>query len=193
MNLKPFLIVITGEKNIGKTSFIEEFYKILSCERIPAAGICEIKSDDLNGYFIKNLFSGEKFRWADKVSCEPGKVPFRFYSENLEMIIESFAKSLKTVEGNNILFFDEYGKMEKAGKGLIEVFKRFMLSSKISIVVVQKAILEYFLSEYDSHFEKKIIINLAADDSGSSEKKIREIITYIRDAEHAGNFEGLLL
>ena len=175
MNETPSIIIISGERDTGKTSFVETLYQGLNGMSCQVAGICEIKTDDLNGYFIKNLSDGQKFKWAEKISGKCKEIPYKFYSENVEKISELLKNSINDSPGEFILIFDEFGRLELRGEGLLPVFSRFILNAKVSVVVVQKVILKEFIFRYSSCFGEIINIELTTEDIKRPDDKLREI------------------
>ena len=160
MNTKSKVIVVTGKKDIGKTTLIKKIFLKFK-KKCFIIGFCEIKTPSSEKYFIENLVTSEKFKWAEreKYPSKNSKCTYRFFQENLSMIHDSIIKDMEVTK-DFVFIFDEYGRLENKYEGLYTLFKELAIKSKVLIIVVQKSILNEFIKKNFNFFEEYRIFDL---------------------------------
>ena len=184
MTAKTKLLVFTGKKNIGKTTFIKQVYGNFSEMGFKINGFIETKTDDFKNYEIENINTQERFPWATKSFMNNKKIDnntsYDFHTDKLDSIFSSLINSLHNNEKRDIFIFDEFGKMEMRGYGLIKIFDYFSNSHKYLFIVVQESIVDEFLKKYKDKFYDSALIKIDFNLIQSSSDIIREIKAYLR-------------
>lgn len=106
------IIMITGKVNAGKTSLMRELVKKEKKAGFSPAGILApgvFQAGVKTGYDVKSVASGKRARLARR---DPGG-KFIFYRKGFELA----RKALLPSAGRAVMFLDEAGPLELAGKG----------------------------------------------------------------------------
>ncbi|MDA3812199.1 MAG: hypothetical protein PF518_17920 [Spirochaetaceae bacterium] len=112
--------IITGDRGIGKTTFLQKKKDYLSSENKLVTGILTPASYDTmgnkNGFYALNLGNDEKWELArsDKNLGGPSYGPFLFSSHGLDKANNILINNLKKNMG--IVFLDEIGPLELQNK-----------------------------------------------------------------------------
>lgn len=165
MRAKHKLVVLTGSRGTGKTTTAIELFRHSKQRGLLVAGFAEIKNEAA-GYTIKNLPTEEEFVWAKENSpvcaeeSEQAISHYLFYDHIIPDVARSLSSSLTAPINHHVFFFDEFGRLEINGKGLITIFDDFALAAKSTIIVVQKKVLTEFTDHYSQYFNRQKIFNL---------------------------------
>jgi nucleoside-triphosphatase THEP1 len=178
------IVVITGEKNIGKTTFIKKLYTALLKLDLEVNGFREIKTCDLLNYEIENLKTGERFLWAQRNQNSTNllnsfKTKYNYNTSNLDNILNSLKKNVLESKEKDIFIFDEFGKIEIKGSGLLKIFEFFFKKYNCLIIVVQKSVLQEFSNKYNEDFSQKLLIELDLDRLNNVNGTINEVNAFL--------------
>lgn len=164
---KPKLIIITGPKHTGKTSYLTNLTANFKNLSWPVSGIISpgtMKNGKRNTISVINLKTGEKKILASRTKpikdAATRHCSFKFDRKGFE-----FAnKALLDYSPSGIVFLDEFGPLEFLGKGYCHAFNH-LLHSNISAlyVVVRKELLSRFIAEY-----AKVPYEIVEIDSGDN-------------------------
>ncbi|MGC1121026.1 MAG: nucleoside-triphosphatase [Candidatus Methanofastidiosia archaeon] len=128
------MIVITGEKGIGKTTLLR---KVVEESKRDFYGVISDRFE--KGYYVEDLKTGEK-----RILCSengPGLKFRRFFFnvESLQFVIDSLGR-----EGD-ILVYDEIGYLEM--EGILDIF---CYIREPGVVIVRKELVDAFSSRVDA-------------------------------------------
>jgi nucleoside-triphosphatase THEP1 len=129
-----FMIVITGEKGIGKTTVLR---KVVEGSKKDFYGVISDRFE--KGYYVEDLKTGER-----RILCSengPGLKLRRFFfnMESLQFVIESLER------GGDILVYDEIGYLE-----MERALDIFCYIREPAIVIVRKELVDTFSSGIDA-------------------------------------------
>jgi nucleoside-triphosphatase THEP1 len=133
------LILLTGEKHSGKTTFLKRLAVKLKKEKFRIAGFLApsiYEGAFLLGYDLVDIQNGRHEEFARRKSVEDA---FQFSEQGLEF----GWKILKSKETRNadLIIIDEFGPLELAGLGWRETIDSLLLSTDcIVMLVVRKEI-----------------------------------------------------
>ncbi|HDM23159.1 MAG TPA: hypothetical protein ENG20_05190 [Methanomicrobia archaeon] len=129
------IIVITGEKHVGKTTVLKKIIENLGKD------IFGVISESFNdGFWVEDLNTKEK-----RVLASKNKIGFKLRGYYFDPEVIKFVKKALERKGE-ILVYDEIGYLEM--NGFIDVFKYL---KKNSIVIVRKDILKDVLKKMDEY------------------------------------------
>ena len=128
------MILITGEKGIGKTTLLK---KVIDKSKRDFYGIISERFD--KGYYVEDLKTGEK-----RILCSKNCIGFKvrgFYFDpvTLEFVIESLKRK------GEILVYDEVGYLEIEGRIRIWEYIR-----EPAILIVRKELVDVLSSRFDA-------------------------------------------
>ena len=145
------LILVTAERNGGKSSEMWKLYR--SClERGEAPGgfITELK-EDKSSYNLIDLLSGNKLLMADDGPGEAAEI-WSIPGSKYHFPRATFKKVFRRIEENldrEILFIDEAGKLEFAGKGIAPVLHMLRKRYKGTLIIaVRQSNVKMFLERF---------------------------------------------
>jgi len=160
---KPLVVVISGGKHCGKTSFAEHLIEDFKSKNWPVSGILApstIENSVRASIYVKNIKTNETKLLASRTKsisdCKCVYGGFTFSQSAL-----NFAEtSLLDYTQGNIVFIDEVGPLELSGLGYANAFNA-LLSANISalFVVIRKPLVKKFLEEFNVDNYQIIDIN----------------------------------
>ena len=143
-------ILITGEKNRGKSTFLYKICKNCKCSGVICLPVFEngikIGSDAIN------LVNGKKKIFArikDKASFS-GIVMDKYVinPEGINHAIEAIEEGIRS---DATLIIDEVGSLEMRGKGYYKILKKAIHRNNV-VIVVRKSILKKFLKKFPGNY-----------------------------------------
>ncbi len=143
------IIIIKGEKNSGKTSFMKELSDLLLSENININGFLSIgkfRNNQKTEFYLEKIPEGCKKLLCTvkpiKTKIKTGKYYFN------EQTVEFGNKILKNTN-NEIVIIDEIGPLELKNKGWSESMEKLLEKDKITqIWVVRNKIIKDILKRY---------------------------------------------
>lgn len=167
--------IITGDRGVGKTTFILNKIQNIKNMGRTAHGIITPplydKRHEKIGFFALNTASGEEWELArtDKILTGPSFGPFHFCEEGFTKANRDLYQDLKSKK--NIIFLDEIGPLELLHKKgyypILKLFKEVSLKQNILLVIRPSLILE-FINRYIPDKKYKIL-TLTAQNRDSTE------------------------
>ncbi len=151
-NRQPRVIIITGEKHEGKTTFTGKVTNILKANGKSVGGFLAIGSFEDNRrseFKLKSLVDGEE-KPLCSIHFESGQQagPFRFSEEGLQFGNELLSSG--SVAGNDVVVIDEIGPFELKGQGWSDAIRELMQSSEALLIwVVRKSLVEEVISRWE--------------------------------------------
>ena len=160
--IKHRVIIITGEKNEGKTSFIKDIISLLTEHKINFGGVLSAKQlvdNNCIGYDIVDIKSDFKtpfLQQGDMLNSE-NNIRWSIVKQGLEFGKQSLKKS---VENNDVIIIDEIGLLELQNKGWSDFLNEIKnYQEKIYILTVRKMFVDDIISKYN--LGSAVIINIA--------------------------------
>jgi len=129
------ILIITGEKRIGKTTILKKIIKNLEKDIF---GVISESFED--GFLVEDLKTKEK-----KVLASKNKIGFKLRGYYFDPEVIKFVEKALKREGE-ILVYDEIGYLEM--RGFLDIFKYL---KKNSIMIVRKDILKDVLKKIENY------------------------------------------
>lgn len=151
-NMQPRIVIITGEKHEGKTTFTADLVKFLKKHGKSIGGFLSLGSFEDNrrsSFKLRSLEDGREMPLCS-IHFTSGEQagPFRFSREGLQ-----FGKKLLTpgaLSGKDVVVIDEIGPFELKGKGWSEAITELMSHSEILFIwVVRKSLVEEVINHWE--------------------------------------------
>jgi nucleoside-triphosphatase THEP1 len=164
INRTPQVIIIAGEKNEGKTTFIKNILSEIKENGIKTGGIISEKifeNEKLIGYNIIDIETSKNnafLRKGDFDNCDKIK-KYSILKSGLEFGNDSL---IKAAENNSLLIIDEVGQLELLNKGwhqsILEILKSDV---KTIIITVRTEFIETIKEKYslDTNLNLKVSEN----------------------------------
>jgi len=136
-------ILLIGERNSGKSTFLYNLFKISDCGGIICLPV--FKNGKKIGTDAINLLNKEKEifcrlkKFANFDGIEMGRYIISYRG------IEFCKKALKEAKERDLIIIDEFGFLEINGEGIYEEAKEIIESNKNVIVVLRKGIEKEFI------------------------------------------------
>ncbi len=160
--IKHRVIIITGEKNEGKTSFIKDTISLLTEHKINFGGVLSEKQlvdNNCIGYDIVDIKSDFKtpfLQQGDMLNSE-NNIRWTIVKQGLEFGKQSLKKSVKN---NDVIIVDEIGLLELQNKGWSDFLKAIKNHQKKTYILsVRKMFVDDLISKYN--WENPIIIDIS--------------------------------
>ncbi|MDD2635176.1 MAG: nucleoside-triphosphatase [Bacteroidales bacterium] len=149
---KPNIIIITGEKNQGKTTFIKKTINVLKKHKVNYGGVFSEKqlvNNNCIGYDIVDIKSKIKtpfLQQGDMLNSEKN-MKWTIVKQGLEFGVQSLKKS---VENNDVIIIDEIGLLELQNKGWSDILNETKNQhGKTYILSVRRMFVEDLLNKYN--------------------------------------------
>jgi len=173
INLGPQIIIISGEKNEGKTTFIKSVLSEINNNKIKVGGIISEKTFDdekLIGYDIIDIESGRDsafLRKGEYENCDRIK-KFSILNTGLDF----GKKTLKDASTNDsLMIIDEVGQLELWDKGWHQTISDLNKSKvRTLIITIRTEFVEEIINKYN--FKKTEVFNV----SKNSPKELLDLI-----------------
>lgn len=152
------IIFITGKPGSGKTTLIKELIEELKRKGKIVGGIIspEIrnKEGEREGFYLVDLFSGEKALMADAKKIKSGLrvSKYKVSVENINRIIEIFWRS---ADKYNFIVIDEIGRMELFSDQFMVMLNKIFDSGKPALASLHLSCLETFKEKGKVYFLTK--------------------------------------
>lgn len=156
------IFVITGEKDSGKTRFVNELLTRLQSKGIAVAGIVQnkiIKNDERYGYDLYDVQSQQTVPLCrtDAVDEDIIAGPFKFFSEAIRF--GNDALSITKVQESGIVIIDEVGPLEMKGKGWASALEKLIEGyTGTLILIVRDSLTEDIFNKFQ--FTPKEVWNI---------------------------------
>lgn len=149
----PKIVIITGPKHSGKTTYAKELANRFKAKNWPISGIIApslMKNNRRSTIFVEDITTNEIKLLASRTT-PINDLLYEYGGFNFSKSGLDFAKSaLKMHHNNGIVFLDEYGPLEFANLGFSENFSSLIKTNVSAIyVVVREEMLNRFLKEYE--------------------------------------------
>lgn len=152
---EKFPIIVAGDVGAGKTSTCMDALDQLEEMDLRVGGVLSprvIDSGVTVGYDVVDLFSGERENFLRTGSAGGSKVG-RFYLQSGGLAFTNRAIS-RGIARTDLVFFDEVGRMELSGEGLVDSLEELLEADVQGVYLVRKAFVERFrrkfqLDQYD--------------------------------------------
>lgn len=173
------IIIVTGDKAEGKTTFIADLTEKLQdmgfrVEGFYSRGIWKNRiRDHYNLFDIKHK---EEFLLCDRnVSDEKDRVgEYYFRKETIDRGIQIIRNAIET--SSPVIVLDEAGKLEITGKGWFPVLKRVLsLGNTMVVVAVRKIFVDQIIASFS--IKNPRIVNISKETSDNVVKYISDILS----------------
>ena len=170
------LILLTGEKHSGKTTFLKKVAAKLKKENFRIAGFLApsiYEGAFLSGFDIVDINNGRRVKLARRKSLDEA---FQFSEHGLKF----GRKILKSKETRNadLIIIDEFGPLELQGGGWRECVDSLLKSVKSLILLVVRKESAEEVSRLYSH--KHPIVLPASDSLSADNKQFRKLINELQ-------------
>jgi len=135
-------MIITGQKEIGKSTLCYKVIEYLQNLNIKVGGVITLQNDKKSFYLIGSKLKIPFEAKKNELYIKIGR--FRIHRENLDRAISSIQSSLES----QFLFLDEIGILELQGQGYYPILSSVVLRGKTNIFVVKEKILDEFQKIY---------------------------------------------
>jgi nucleoside-triphosphatase THEP1 len=179
MNEEKRMVIITGDRSEGKTSFLEKIILLLKEDKVGISGfLSSVTFEDgvKKGYDLLNLETGERTVFI-RTEEFPGSKKFRKYYFGQEGLIKGkrILSELQEIS-SSILIIDEVGPWELEDKGwAAELQNLLSLRSYRMVWVIRKEILEDALKKWK--LQDALIIDVANVQVSEAKMKILEFFS----------------
>lgn len=159
------VIIITGKKQGGKTSFVEAFVKILERNGNMVKGFLakgKFKDNVRSEFYISDIQSGKSVLLCNIKGNENQKRIGRFYFDEEGL---KFGKNIlkpSMLEKADFVVIDEIGPFELKGKGWTESIELLLSDDKFTMIwVVREKLVYHILRRFG--ITKSLIVNIDKD------------------------------
>ncbi|MCK5776459.1 MAG: DUF2478 domain-containing protein, partial [Bacteroidales bacterium] len=147
------VVVISGDTQSGKSSFLTEIQQALEKKAINQVGFIAdsiYEGDQIKGHLIKDISTNDSFRISFRDFKENSQKIGRFYllDEGLEFG-KNIIKKINTSTSNDVVIIDEIGRLELDGGGWSAEVKELLTDkSKPIILIVRGKYLDEFVEKF---------------------------------------------
>lgn len=149
-------IIFVGKKNSGKSSLLYQLMKDCKCGGIVCLPVFE--DNKKIGTDAINMCSGERkiFSRIKEIANFDGieTKKYRISFEGIKFCINAVEEAIEKCKKCRLIIIDEFGVLERNGKGLNDVIKKALESDKDVVIVVRKELEKEFLEKFPYEFEK---------------------------------------
>lgn len=166
----PLIIIITGHKHSGKTTFALNLIKQFHAKNWPVSGIVApslMQQNRRSTIYVQNIKTGEKKLLASR-DLNVDDAIFNYGNFNFSASGYAYAKAaLLDYREKDIVFLDEFGPIELSKMGYAAEFEILARATNVSaiFVVVRKEILDRFYKNFPDLVFETIDIQAVAEHS----------------------------
>ncbi len=145
------ILIITGEKNSGKSSKADEIVKFLQKSGKNVQGIISIgifSGNDKTGYNAVDISTGKTFQLASVLSGEKFRLQQGKYYFNQD-VFNLLNETLNRESTGDIIILDEVGYLELNEEGFYSSIENFLKKFKGKIIlIVRESLLENTIDKF---------------------------------------------
>jgi nucleoside-triphosphatase len=164
------LILITGKKHSGKTTFVQKLAERLKKENFSIAGFIApsvYEGAFLLGFDLADIQNSQKNKFARRKST----------TDNFEFSEEGYRFGRKILESEetrnaDLIIIDEFGPMELEGQGWRKNVDSLLENQKCLLLVVREELVEKV---------EKLYSNLSCRTFSATEKSVEKIISLLSE------------
>lgn len=159
-------VIVSGDVGAGKTTACQEIIDDLRDNGFQSGGVLSPRVTDSEttvGYDVVDLLTGERRSFLRNKPPGEGKLG-RFYlqEEGLSFAVEAIRRG---IEGADLVFLDEVGRMELNGQGLADPLGELLEAEVQGVYLVRPAYLGRFREEF--RIEEYVELRIRKDEGGS--------------------------
>lgn len=158
--MKQPVFIVFGESGSGKTTCLQNLKVLLEAENLTVGGIVALgiwKNNKRDYFDLIDLKSGDKIRYCQRAHEDNWDSVGPFFINPLGQSFGELALSVKYLEHCNVVFIDEIGPFELAGKGWAKSFEEILKHLEKPLVVsVRESLLEEIIQKWDLKVVSKI-------------------------------------
>jgi nucleoside-triphosphatase THEP1 len=152
LKTRPLIVIITGEKHAGKTTYATSLVEKFQEKHWPISGILapsEMQAGRRTTIWVKSIKSGAAKLFASRTAAIPDKI-YEYGEFNFSQAGYNFAhQELLDYSPRGIVFLDEFGVLEFAGLGYAQELQELLKTNIAALfVVVRKELVEKFIAAY---------------------------------------------
>ncbi len=143
--IKSRLVIITGEKGIGKSTLCRKVVNNLVGRGVTCGGIITLKKEN-SELWVENISTGKQEMLASvkATSIGPRAGKYYFKPEGLEFGMQA----IKEATGVDVLLVDELGHLETRGGGFSPAISLINGRSGRSVVVIRRELLSIITPKF---------------------------------------------
>ncbi len=157
------VIIISGKKGEGKTTFVQNLIPLLKSKNYSVGGILSqkiIKNDDIIGYEIEDIETNQKFPFLT-LNQNQGDLIGKFQINPIGIEKGNEILSIEKQKNNQFIIIDEVGKLELESNGwylsLIELINK---TDKTIIITVKDIYVERVIEKTQTnHLHRTVNLN----------------------------------
>lgn len=151
---QPQIILLTGPKHSGKTTYALELVTKFRNNNWPVSGILApstLHNNRRSTIYVTDLATNTKRLLASR-ELKIENIAYEYGGFNFAQAGLEFARqALKNTNKNDIVFLDEYGPLEFANLGFADEFKQLTASNISAIfVIIREELVQRFLSYHNN-------------------------------------------
>ncbi len=135
---KPNIVIITGKKGEGKTTFLIEIVNNCKAKKIETTGILQLgfwENNKRHHFDIIDIKTNQSMELCSIVGNENQQKFGSFYFNNDALEFGKKALSLENIQSADIVFIDEIGMLELQDNGWAESLKNILEAYQKTIII----------------------------------------------------------
>ncbi|MHA2347980.1 MAG: nucleoside-triphosphatase, partial [Candidatus Hodarchaeales archaeon] len=143
--------IVTGPKQVDKSTLCWEFMKYLQSKGVSMGGVITLQNKS-KSFFLVNTQRKISFEAQRKEEFIPiGK--FKVHKKHMDIVKAQILEDIDC----EYLFLDEIGILEIMGKGYFNILEKVLARTDGTILVIRELILDDFFNEFPPRFEYEIL------------------------------------